>query len=587
MTMQAFEFLKARLDICQVVGNYLTLKKLGAYLKASCPFHSEKDASFTVSPSRQIFYCFGCKKGGDVIAFIAELENLTPMQALEQLAEDNKIVIPEELLSTTDQGNGVQKRLHLSIYQALVKWMHQYLENSLAPRTYLESRGITWQTCQTFEVGFCPNDSKGLQSLIKQLQKDGFLLEDLAAIDFLYPQDGGWFSPFAGRIVFPIKDSLSRCVGFGGRIFLAGDTRPKYYNSKEGQLFIKKKLLFGWHLAKKAMLQQRSAFLVEGYLDCLMMHQHGYINTVATMGTACSQDHLSMLARQVGRLNLLYDADQAGEGAVLKLAESGWDQALELAVVPMPKGYDPAAWLAQYGNLDECLALTMPLFNFYIQSLGNDFYHLDLNGRLHKLHKLLAVLQRVKDGVQRYLLLQQLAVCVQIPFTQLQMLFERLPKAKAVAMIGDAPVNSSNLSPQVQYTAEERFCFLAWLLKERGGQDLFDEKVLEALPDPLQTLVKTVNLNWLPGGQVAQIALDSTLLNDEQRMWLHLGLLRFEDEVNSWDLQQLKVQLLQRGRQRYVDRLKVQLRTQQGLDSVAILSEMQAVNQNFKKKGSA
>jgi len=236
------------------------------------------------------------------------------------------------------------------------------------------------------------------------------------------------YSAFEERLLFPIQDSLGRCCGFGGRVFGEHDERAKYYNSRESEWFAKGTLLFGLHLAKKDMQRAQNAFLVEGYTDCVAMVQHGYTNTVATLGTACTVDHLKTLARFINVLYVLYDGDSAGQKAILRLTKLCWQANLDLQIITLPAKDDPASFLERGGDLDARIKASCDIFSFFVQSLGEQFWGKTLSEKMELSEKIIDVIAKVGQAssqasqLKQDLLLQQAAAATQIPFESLKLL---------------------------------------------------------------------------------------------------------------------------------------------------------------------
>ncbi|MFH0898169.1 MAG: DNA primase, partial [bacterium] len=415
--MDLFEFVKASLPILDVVGEYVQIKPMGNYHKGSCPFHSEKDASFTVSPDKQIFYCFGCQASGDVIGFIAKIENMTQLEGAKHLIDRYGLQIPE----TVDQSSfkkisSVQKGTYYAVYQAATEWMHDQLLKSKPAMDYLEQRGLSGDQIKNFQVGYFPSGIRNLNRFAKAMAERGILLADL--VEHHIVMEGSLlYSPFEERIIFPIADHIGRYCGFGGRVFKKEDERAKYYNSRESDFFSKGKLLFGLDKAKRAIQEKEEAFLVEGYMDCLAMVQHGYRNTVATLGTACTFDHLKLLARYCSVLYLLYDGDKAGQDAILRIAQLCWQVDLELKVVKLPVTLDPDSFLQQKGDLQALVQQSYDIFSFFIQgTAGDDFPSQPLSKKLSIARKIVELVVMIPDAFKRDLLLHQAASVMQMPF---------------------------------------------------------------------------------------------------------------------------------------------------------------------------
>ncbi|MBX9830801.1 DNA primase [Candidatus Babeliales bacterium] len=431
--MALFNFIKNSLPIIDVVGDYVQLRPAGSYWKGSCPFHSETDASFTVSPAKQIFYCFGCQATGDVIAFMARLENISQFEAAKYLVDRHKITIPAEVLaasSTTQETQVVDSYFHLCA--SIAEWAHQRLVNNKTSQEYLLNRGITIEQINSFTLGYFPSGVAAINQFTKDMASQNILVKDLLEYGFLGEGRTCLYSPFEERIIFPIKDHIGRFCGFGGRIFKPNDERPKYYNSRESEGFAKGKLLFGLDLAKKDMQKQESAFLVEGYMDCITMVGHGYVNTVATLGTACTLDHLKLLARYVTRIYFLYDGDKAGKKAMLRTAQFCWEANLDLHVILLPANQDPASYLSEGGDLGVLVSQAQDIFTFFVKSVSEDFAAQPLATKLKVAHRITEVIATINDPFKQDLLLQQASQAMFMPFQSLRDLMKQRGEKAAI-----------------------------------------------------------------------------------------------------------------------------------------------------------
>ena len=428
--MSIFELIKQRVSILDVVRDYTALKKAGGYWKGRCPFHHEKTASFTVSPDRNIFYCFGCHVSGDVIAFIARTENLSGQkEAAQLLAERFGIDLPNE-----DKLHGPslqEKERYFILYNIIAEWAHTQLKTHPAPLQYLENRGFTLEIINHYMVGLFPSGTIAFNSLFAEVKKHNFLAQDLVDMHIIAQNKTSYYSPFEERICFPIKDAIGHICGFGGRIYKPNDTRPKYYNTKESDFFIKGSLLFGFDQAKKTIQEKQAAFLVEGYAtDCLAMVQSGFINTIATLGTACTLTHLKLLSRHADFLYVLYDADNAGTQAVLRMTQLCWQVSMELRVITLPQGTDPALFLMQKGDLCEYIAKSQDIFLFYVNTVGASFIHASLAKKIELLKILLEAIASIEDLLKQDLVLYQASQSLAIPLTVLSSELRRI-KTKA------------------------------------------------------------------------------------------------------------------------------------------------------------
>ncbi|MFC1894710.1 DNA primase [Candidatus Dependentiae bacterium] len=421
--MPLFNFVKNNLSILDIVKNYVQIKHMGNYYKAPCPFHSEKEASFTVSPDKQIFYCFGCQAGGDLIAFIAKIENLSQIEAVKFLIDRYQLTIPDEIKKQTPQDliyNNENRESHFVLHKKFAEWANKQLLNNHTAKDYLLKRNIDLKEIKYFNIGYFPGGVRLINKLLKEMSKENILAQDLIEAGILMKGQLVLYSPFEERILFPIKDNMGRYCGFGGRIFKSVDTRAKYYNSKESICFFKGKLLFGLDLAKQEMKKKSYAYLVEGYTDCVAMIRHGYVNTIATLGTSCTKDHLKLLSRFIHKLYVIYDGDQAGQKAILRLTQHCWEVNLELQIITLPEKEDPASFLGKNGNLKELIVDSIDIFNFFIKSLGQKFHKSSFSEKLELSRKIVLIIEKIQEPFKKELLLQDAATILQLPFSTLK-----------------------------------------------------------------------------------------------------------------------------------------------------------------------
>lgn len=436
-----FDYIRNNLSILDVVRDHVPLKSIGNYWKGSCPFHQETDASFTISPDKGIFYCFGCHAGGDLVGFIAQKEQLSQTEAAQYLIEHYSLAVPTELTSKLNASEERSSLMRVNSFFA--EWTHEQLQKHQHALDYLASRQLSEEISKTFGIGYMPGGRMPLNQLIKAAQARGLLIKDFILAGIIVEHKGGLNSPFEERILFPIQDTTGRVCGFGGRIFRTGDERPKYYNSKESDLFSKGKQLFGINHAKKAMQEKRIAFLVEGYIDCLAMVSHGYANTVATLGTACTQEHLKILSRYASAVYVIYDGDQAGRNAMMRLTQLCWEVNLEPYVVTLPPREDPASYLAHHPNLEALLEKTQSIFSFFIETQGSQFANKSLSEKLAVAEKIIELLAKVNDDLKQSILIQEASRVLGIPF---QALKEKLSSHKTFTRSNKSATISSDTS---------------------------------------------------------------------------------------------------------------------------------------------
>ena len=371
--MNLFSYIKTKVSIIDVVNEYTHLKRAGLYYKAHCPFHHEKTASFTVSPGKEIFYCFGCHANGDVISFIAGMEHCSPLEAVKHLADRYHVEMPSELMLEEADIDIKKRDGYFHVCKTVASWCNEQLMSNPPVLTYVQSRGINQASINAFMLGYFPGGIKSIKLLLQSMGAENIMASDLLEAHILQEGSRALYSPFEERIIFPIKDHLGRFCGFGGRIYKSDDTRPKYYNSRESPNFEKGSLLFGLDLAKKSIKESETVFLVEGYTDCIAMVQHGYPQAVATLGTACTLEHLKHLSRYASAVYVVYDGDAAGQQAMLRLAELCWQCSMDMYTIILPSQEDPASLLVSGKSLAPYVAQAQDIFSYFMASLGENF----------------------------------------------------------------------------------------------------------------------------------------------------------------------------------------------------------------------
>ncbi len=486
--MSLFSFIKSNISIADVVNEYVTLKKTGIYLKGSCPFHSEKTASFTVSPHREIFYCFGCQAGGDVISFISKVENCSQLEAAQHLADRYNLDIPEEFNAPSAKQahtNADAKKRYFELCKAVASWCRDNLSKSHQAKSYLADRGFGDASATRYTIGYFPGGPGAVKNFIHAMSKSGFLASDLLDAHILSEGRSIMYSPFEERIIFPIKDHLGRYCGFGGRIFRSHDERAKYYNSRENAYFTKGAILFGLDQAKKEIQGKGFAVLVEGYTDCIAMAQQGILNCVATLGTACTDEHLKILGRYARELYVLYDGDKAGQKAILRLTEIAWNANLELKVVCLPVDQDPASFCANGGNIHELIRNAQDIFRFMIDVIGKDFAAKTLNEKLQITNKLISIINNIDDPIERDLLLSQAAIALDIPRESLAGQISRKPIAQK-----DSPKEQRQ-----EHSALERTLFGAIMMDFTMLEKANADFLIDYFAPPLKSILGKLKTN--------------------------------------------------------------------------------------------
>lgn len=423
--------LLARVDIVDVVDSRVKLKKTGRNYSACCPFHKEKTPSFTVSPDKQFYYCFGCGASGNALGFVMDFDHVDFPAAIDTLAGTQGMDVPRE------QGRHQSHHPDYSeLYDLMTRAADFYQEQLKiapdAPRVanYLKGRGLDGQTCKHFGIGFAPKGWDNLQNLLAtsdekedQLVKTGMLVEN--------EETRNRYDRFRNRVMFPIRDSRGRIIAFGGRVL--GDDKPKYLNSPESPIFHKGRELYGLYEAKKGNRSLERILVVEGYMDVVALAQLGITNAVATLGTATTLEHMQRLFKTVPEVVFCFDGDDAGRRAAWRALEStlpNMQDGRQARFLFLPQGEDPDSMVRQEGsgqflNRIQEQALSLDTFLFKELEDGLDLHTMDGRARLTKLAQ--PYMGKLPDGIFKQLILQRLSELTGLDATRLEAHLETEP----------------------------------------------------------------------------------------------------------------------------------------------------------------
>jgi len=357
------EKIKERLNIVDLLGTYIKLEKAGKNMKARCPFHNEKTPSFFVSPDRDSYYCFGCNKKGDIFTFVQEFEGLDFFGALKLLAERTGVELARENIGMKNEKEAIFNAL-----EAATQFFESNLPKSQSALKYLEKRGLTEKTIKDWRIGFVADDWR---TLYDYLNARKFSDSEIEQAGLIKRNEKSFYDRFRGRIMFPIRDSAGRVVGFSGRILPEADDgkAAKYLNSPETAVFNKSRILYGFDLAKLAIKKFDYSVIVEGQMDIIMCHQAGFQNVVATSGTALTPEHLILLRRISNRVIMAFDADKAGFNAATKAWQLALSLGMEVKIAEFKEGKDPAEILSGTEGKEkfkESLKDSMHIVDFYL-----------------------------------------------------------------------------------------------------------------------------------------------------------------------------------------------------------------------------
>ncbi len=474
--------IKERLDIVDLISEYLLLKKSGTNFKAPCPFHQEKSPSFMVSPDKQIWHCFGCGKGGDIFTFIMEKEGMEFGEALRTLAQKAGIEIKPRNPEAWSRKNKLYEINNLA-----AKYFHQaFLKSHEAKiaRDYFAKRQFNAQTIEEFSIGYSPNSWDILSTFLK---KRNYTDDDIFAAGLTVRKDrGGYYDRFRGRLMFPIKNVHGDVVGFGGRVLRNDDQGAKYLNTPETEIYHKSWILYGLSAARSAIRTAQQAIIVEGYTDILASHQSGVKNVVASSGTALTDGHLELLKRYTKNIALAFDMDLAGDLATRRGIDLALQRGFNVTVIKLPAEKDPgdlavknpAAW-------KQAIADQRPIMEYFFETARRGRDPAKVTDKKKMAAELLPVIKRIDNNVEQYHYLERLAKIIAVPTDTLQASISKLPVANPVRdrrppvdpatpekISGAAALENRLLGLLIRLPAE-----MEYLLDHFDSEYLVDEKI--------------------------------------------------------------------------------------------------------------
>jgi DNA primase len=421
--------LLSRTDIVEVIGSRVALKKAGREWKANCPFHGEKTPSFTVSQTKQFYHCFGCGAHGTALSFLMDHDRLGFPEAVEELAGRAGLEVPREGEHAGDARERAQDGLFALLADA-DQHFRDALKESDRAKEYLKRRGLVGETASRYHIGYAP---PGWDGVLRKFGATEAGREALLATGLIIERSGeapraaspGWYDRFRDRIMFPIRDSRGRVVGFGGRVIDAGE--PKYLNSPETTLFHKGRELYGLYEARQQLRNIGQLLVVEGYMDVVRLAQAGIHYAVATLGTATTPEHLNRMFRVCSDIVFCFDGDRAGRQAAWRALETGLREARDgrqLKFLFLPEGHDPDTLVAEEGKeaFEARIAAAVPLSEYLVGHLAAETDLATVDGRARLAELARPLLARIPEGVYRELLVDRLAREVRMPAGRLAQL---------------------------------------------------------------------------------------------------------------------------------------------------------------------
>jgi DNA primase len=412
-----------RVDIVDVVGQHVKLKKAGANYQGLCPFHSEKSPSFSVSPTKQFYHCFGCGAHGSAISFLMEYSGLGYVDAIEELARSAGLDVPREERTANDVARQQQAMALSEVMSSAADWYRQQLKGSTRAVEYLKGRGLTGEIAKRYSLGYAPDGWQGLEAVfgsyandevVKTLVEGGLLIQGEQAEGSPMTKPAvKRYDRFRDRVMFPIRNPKGQTIGFGGRILDQGE--PKYLNSPETPLFSKGNTLYGLFEARQAIRAQEYVLVCEGYMDVVALAQLGFPNAVATLGTACTANHVRMLLRQTDKVVFSFDGDSAGQRAAQRALEAClplMSDDKEIRFLFLPTEHDPDSYVRAYGApaFEKVIKEAMSISSFFFKIASEDHDLTTPEGRAHTHHAAKPLLLSMPPIALRTQILRELAI---------------------------------------------------------------------------------------------------------------------------------------------------------------------------------
>jgi len=562
--------LLTRVDVVDVVGRYVQLKKCGANFMGLCPFHSEKSPSFSVSPSKQFYHCFGCGKSGDAIHFLMEHTGGGFIETVEDLAQQFGLQVPQDNASPQDRAQAAalrQQQVTLSsVLETAAQAYQKQLRSSARAIDYFKARGVSGHIAKQFGLGYAPAGWHALASAFPNYE-DPLLVQAGLVIHNEEGEQRNRYDRFRDRVMFPIRNVKGECIGFGGRVL--GDEKPKYLNSPETPVFNKGRELYGLFEAREALREHGYALVTEGYMDVVALAQLGFPNAVATLGTACTAEHVQKLFRFTDAVVFSFDGDAAGRRAARKALDAALALATDVRSVKflfLPPEHDPDSFIRAHGKdaFARFVAESVPLSQFMIDAARDGCDLATAEGRSRFASHAKPLWQALPDGTLQRQLLNEIAALVQLPVQELRSAWHaRAGTASHAGTRPPAPLLGhaarKNHRPDHQTSISRADQAARILLDDLGaleGLTVEDHTLLCGLPEPHGPLFVWLEAQFHAHGAQPWAAL-RTGLQGNNSLALALTLMRDDDLQSGQDAQETRQELRQLLNRMLIDQIKL------------------------------
>ena len=543
-----------RCDIVETISSYIPLKRTGRNFKAACPFHHEKTPSFIVNPDKQIFHCFGCGVGGNVVNFVMKQERMEFPEAIRFLAQKVNVTIPSDETPQAHHANNIRQAI-LRVNALAVAFFHKTLLADQSPaaknaREYLQDRGIDIDAVRVFQLGFALNQ---WDALLTHLKQEGISLGLMEKAGLIIPRESGqgYYDRFRNRIIFPIFDTRAHCRAFGARALEEAEG-AKYLNSPETVIYTKGHHLYGFHLAKQAITEEDCVVIVEGYVDCLIPYQAGVRNIVASLGTALTVDQIRLLRRYTPRVVMLFDMDPAGEAAMMRSLDTLIEEGMEVRVATLAQGEDPDSFVRHQGvnNFRGRITAAQTVFDYKLDVLTRRHGIQTPDGKAQVAAGILPTIYRFSNELIKAEYLKRLARALDVPQDALAKEYQKV--GQAIATTIHAHLHEPTAVNQARASAVERGLLKLMIEKaewiprvrqELTPEDFQDTKIRTAITRIFDFFengkrVDTVNLiNSFEDTAVSQmltgIVTEEEVAGDREKM--------YEDYINRIKHDQMKM----------------------------------------------